>query len=131
MKKFELSRRACLKGLGVSIALPWLEIMGMPGANAQAGSAPLRFMTCYVPNGIRMDRWKPSSVGTGYTMPSILEPLSNHRDSLNVISGLANYPASVTKERWSGSHARATGSLLTQTPLVSGSSNLVNGKSLD
>ena len=131
MKKFELSRRACLKGLGVSIALPWLEIMGMPGAQAQTSGAPLRFMTCYVPNGIRMDRWKPSTTGTAYTMPPILSSLERHRSELNIISGLANYPASVTNERWAGSHARATGALLTQTPLVSGSSNLVNGKSLD
>ncbi len=129
MKKFELSRRACLKGLGVSIALPWLEIMGMPKAHAATG--PLRFMCMYVPNGIRMDRWKPSSTGTGWAMPSILASLENHRDYVNVISGLANYPASVTEERWAGSHARGTGSLLTQTPLVSGNTNLVNGKSLD
>ena len=43
----------------------------------------------------------------------------------------AFFDAPVTQERWAGSHARGTGALLTQTPLVSGSSNLVNGKSLD
>lgn len=130
MKKFELSRRACLKGLGVSIALPWLEIMGMPKAHA-AGTDPLRFLCMYVPNGIRMERWKPSTTGTGWAMPPILTSLESHRNNINVISGLANYPASVTEERWAGSHARGTGALLTQTPLVSGTSNLVNGKSLD
>lgn len=131
VKSPTLSRRACLKGLGASIALPWLEIMGMPTAHAQTSASPLRFLTCYVPNGINMDEWKPGSTGAGYTMPSSLSPLEAHRAKLNVISGLANYPASVTEERWAGSHARATGSLLTQTPLVSGTSNLVNGKSLD
>ena len=130
MKNVKLSRRSCLKGLGASIALPWLEIMGMPNANAQA-SDPLRFMCMYVPNGIRMDRWTPSSIGTDFSMPDILASMERHRDQMNVISGLANYPASVTEERWAGSHARGTGALLTQTPLVSGSSNLVNGKSLD
>ncbi len=131
MKVKKLSRRACLKGMGVSIALPWLEIMGMPVASAQTSSDPLRFLTFYVPNGIRMSEWKPSSEGTNFSMPSILQSLEPHRDSVNIISGLANYPASVTDSRWAGSHARGTGALLTQTPLVSGTSNLVNGKSLD
>lgn len=130
MKIKKLSRRACLKGLGASIALPWLEIMGMPSANAQANN-PLRFMCMYVPNGIRMDKWTPTSTGSGFAMPDILASMERHRSHMNVISGLANYPASVTEERWAGSHARGTGALLTQTPLVSGSSNLVNGKSLD
>lgn len=130
MKKIELSRRACLKGVGASIALPWLEIMGMPKAYAQAGD-PLRFMCMYVPNGIRMDRWTPETTGSGFAMPDILASMERHRNNMNVISGLANHPASVTDKEFAGSHARATGSLLTQTPLVSGTSNLVNGKSLD
>lgn len=130
-KNSALSRRTCLKGLGASIALPWLEIMGSPSAHAQTGSAPLRFLTCYVPNGINMDKWKPSSTGTEYTMPDTLSALEAHRSKLNIISGLANYPASITEERWAGSHARGTGALLTQTPLVAGANNLVNGKSLD
>ena len=130
MKNVKLSRRTCLKGLGASIALPWLEIMGMPNANAQS-TDPLRFMCMYVPNGIRMDKWKPTTTGTGFVMPDILKSMERHRNNMNVISGLANFPASVTQERWAGSHARGTGALLTQTPLVSGNSNLVNGKSLD
>jgi len=85
----------------------------------------------YVPNGIRMNRWKPTTTGANYALPPILSPLATVKQDINVISGLANYPASVTQKEFAGSHARGTGSLLTQTPLTFGTSNLQNGKSLD
>ncbi len=128
-KPFRLSRRACLRGLGVSLALPWLEVME---ATAQTAADPLRFLTLFVPNGMRMDRYKPSGTGTDWTPSPILSSLSPYKEYVNVVSGLANYPASVTTERWSGSHARGTGALLTQTPLAfTSGDDISNDISLD
>ena len=49
-----------------------------------------------------------------------------------MISGLANYPASITTKEFAGSHARGTGALLTQAPLrFTAAKDIQNGISLD
>jgi hypothetical protein len=130
MKSLTISRRACLRGLGVSMALPWLEAMAPRRASAAA--APLRFLTYYVPNGIYMQKWRPAAAGTAYELTPLLQPLAPYRAQMNVISGLANYPASIVTKEFAGSHARATGALLTQTPLAfTAGAGVKNGVSLD
>src|ERR1700733_7340581 len=73
-----LSRRTVLKGLGASVALPWLEAMGPLSAWAtqpQAGNrVPTRMAFVYVPNGKNMAEWTPRAAGTDFTLPSTLEP---------------------------------------------------------
>jgi hypothetical protein len=126
-----LSRRACLRGLGASLALPWLEAMHAPRAHA-AGPKPLRLLVVTAPHGIHMPAWTPRQTGAGYTLPPILQPLTPLRSELNVLSGLANYPASITSEEFAGSHARGTGALLTQSPLrFTSSKDIQNGISID
>ena len=54
-----LSRRLALKGLGVTLALPWLDAM-VPALTALAKSpaAPARRLgVFYVPNGMSMAYW--------------------------------------------------------------------------
>jgi hypothetical protein len=126
-----LSRRACLKGMGVSLALPLLVAMAPRRASA-AAAAPLRFLTYYVPNGIYMQKWRPKTAGAAYEMTPLLAPIAPYRADCAVISGLANYPASIVSKEFAGSHARATGALLTQTPLAfTAGVGVKNGVSLD
>jgi hypothetical protein len=130
-RKLTLSRRACLRGLGASLALPWLEAMQARPARA-AGPKPLRFLTVFAPHGMHMPGWTPKQTGAEYTLPPILSPLAALRGELSVVSGLANYPASITTKEFAGSHARGTGALLTQTPLrFTASKDIQNGISLD
>jgi hypothetical protein len=131
MKPFRLSRRACLRGAGVALALPALEIMEPRSARAQALN-PLRFLCVYSPNGFLMDKWTPTGLGTTYTSSPLLAPLDAYRNDFNVISGLGNYTASLTNI-FGGSHTRATGSLLTQCPIASPDTgdDIQNGISLD
>ena len=130
MRSLPLSRRACLKGLGVSMALPLLEAMAPRRASAAA--APLRFLTYYVPNGIYMEKWRPKTVGPAFEITPLLKPLEPYRAQCNVITGLANYPASIVSKEFAGSHARGTGALLTQTPLAfTAGAAVKNGISLD
>jgi hypothetical protein len=135
MRRFELSRRACLKGAGVALALPMLEAMVPAVARAQkAGAAkPLRLVVWTLPDGVRMDAWTPTTTGAGYATTPILQALDPWKASLNVISGLANTPASVVSgDIFAGSHARATGAMLTQMPLTFTSGlNIKNGISMD
>ena len=56
-----VSRRALLRGVGASLALPWLE--SLTPAWAQSPSAPRRLFVLYTPNGYNMDRFWPSNEG--------------------------------------------------------------------
>lgn len=126
-----LSRRAALRGLGVTMALPWLEAMAPRKASAQA-AAPLRFLTMFQPHGVHMPAWTPKTAGAGYAMTPVLQPLEALRAQFSVISGLANYPASITTKEFAGSHARGTGALLTQAPLrFTAAKDIQNGISVD
>jgi hypothetical protein len=86
-----LSRRTLLRGLGVSISLPFLESM-VPAQTALRKTAanPKTRLTCiYVPHGAIMGKWTPATEGTGFAFTEILKPLEPFRDYLNVVSDLA------------------------------------------
>jgi len=112
----KLSRRTVLKGLGVSVALPWLEAMGTSTSWA-AGSetkspAPNRMAILYVPNGQNMADWTPKAEGANFDLPAILEPLAAVKDELLVLTGLTADKARAHGDG-GGDHARALGAFLT------------------
>lgn len=57
IKKQPLSRRTVLRGAGVALALPMLEIM-LP-LHASAQTQPKRFFGFFYPNGTDPSRWQP------------------------------------------------------------------------
>src|SRR5688572_3196633 len=104
-----LPRRTVLRGLGATIALPFLEAM-LPAftPRGQAGAKPVhRFQSFYVPNGMAMEYWSPKGEGSAFELSPILEPLSPFRNQMLVLSGL--------KANWNYIHAGASGSFLTGT----------------
>ncbi len=103
-----LSRRTVLQGLGASVALPLLDAMIPALHGARAAAKPVhRFQAFYVPNGMAMEYWTPTGVGTEFELSPILEPLAAYRDQMLVVSGL--------KANWNYIHAGASGSFLTGT----------------
>lgn len=104
-----LPRRTVLRGLGASLALPFLDAM-IPAftARARAAAKPVhRFQTFYVPNGMAMEYWSPKGEGRAFELSPILEPLAPYRDQMLVLSGV--------KANWNYIHAGASGSFLTGT----------------
>ena len=91
--KKHISRRAVLKGVGATIALPLLDAMN-PAATAwaatPAGAPPKRLAFVEFPHGALMDRWSPPQTGTNYEMSPILQPLEPFRQHLTIVSGLRN-----------------------------------------
>src|SRR3954451_22987240 len=85
-----LSRRTVLRGLGTAIALPLLDAMAPRTAIAieAATSAPRRMAFIYVPNGIHMDDWTPAQEDDSYELPPILQPLSELKSDVTVLTGL-------------------------------------------
>jgi hypothetical protein len=108
-----LSRRTFLRGVGAAIALPMLDAMTPTLAAAnRTGKAPVRLVFAYVPNGIIMKDWTPTTVGKAYEMTRILTPLRAYRDDILVISGLADHNGNELGDG-PGDHARAGASFLT------------------
>lgn len=103
------SRRQFLRGGGSLIALPFLESLLPKTARADEKS-PQRLLFYFVPNGIHMPAWTPSSEGTDYVIPPILKPIEALRSELLVVSGLRNLPA---RPDGAGDHAGGTSAFLT------------------
>ena len=104
-----LPRRTVLRGLGATMALPFLDAM-TPAFSLRAGAAAApvqRFQTFYVPNGMAMEYWTPRGEGRGFELSPILEPLAPFKEQLLILSGL--------KANWNYIHAGASGSFLTGT----------------
>src|SRR5213596_2474321 len=104
-----LPRRTVLRGLGATMALPFLEAM-VPAFSRRglAAAGPVhRFQTFYVPNGMAMEYWSPKGDGRAFELSPILEPLAPFRNQMLVLSGI--------KANWNYIHAGASGSFLTGT----------------
>lgn len=120
MKSHDMPRRTFLRGLGTMIALPMFETMLPSVAKAAASTPnihgtpkfPNRMIFLYVPNGVHMRDWKPTSDGTGFELPYILEPLKNFKDHLSVLTGLTADKARPNGDG-PGDHARALAAILT------------------
>jgi hypothetical protein len=102
----KLPRRTLLKGIGTTIALPFLDAM-LPPMRA-AVKAPNRFQAFYTPNGMAMEYWTPKGEGANFELSPIMQPLGPYKDKLLVLSGI--------KASWNYIHAGASGSFLTGTP---------------
>src|SRR2546423_4524478 len=90
--RFPISRRTMLKGIGATLALPWLEAM-MP-ASLLAGSAearpPVRMAVLYMANGVNGDTWTPEGQGRDFRFSPALEPLADLKDDLLGLTNLWN-----------------------------------------
>jgi hypothetical protein len=88
--KLSLPRRTFLRGMGATVALPFLEAM-VPAMTATAKTAanpPRRWGAVFFPNGAIMEQWSPAAVGSGFEFSPSLKPLEGFRDSLVVVSNL-------------------------------------------
>lgn len=107
-----LDRRTMLRGLGATMALPFLEAM-MPSAKAaDIAARPKRLQIFYSPNGMMMKDFVPSNTGAGFTLPSTLEPLAAHRERIAVVTGLGHPQAAAMGDRPAG-HGRSCPAFIT------------------
>jgi hypothetical protein len=88
--KKHISRRALLRGAGVTLALPFLEAMLPPQTPlSRVSSAPgTRFAGIFFPHGMAPGYWVPKTQGTNFEMPFIMQPLEPFRERVVVLSGL-------------------------------------------
>src|ERR1700730_16013360 len=127
MKK-AISRRAVLRGLGASVALPLLDAM-IPALTASV--KPIRRLgVVYHPNGVIYDKWLPSGAGAGFELSPTLAGLQPFRDKLIVVTGLFSDQAEAIGDG-GGDHSRASGTYLTGVHVRKSDSVVKNGISMD
>ena len=125
----QFSRRTMLRGLGVSMALPWLEslrVWGDESSGKEPGSeAPTRMAILFSGCGFHRHEWWARGSGPQMELGKVLHPLNDFRDRLIFIRGLYN------AEALKGNiHSSQTGNLLSGAPLASGGT-IQSGTSVD
>jgi hypothetical protein len=123
-----ISRRTLLRGMGVGLGLPWLEAMMPTTARAStAPKSPVRLAVLYMPNGVNTSKWMPEGSGRDFTLSPSLEPLSNFKDRIVVMSNLFNAGSKVGDGHYAKEATILTCSTIRKTP----GSDLCNGVSMD
>src|SRR5262249_1819238 len=93
-RETRITRRTLLRGVGVAMALPWLESLPVwgsePASNGAASVAPKRFAALFMGNGVNPNHWSAKGAGADMELSKSLEPLSPFRSRLNVVNGLFN-----------------------------------------
>src|SRR5258705_1068195 len=102
--KRALPRRMFIRGMGATLALPFLDAMA-PAMSPPSKAAP-RFAAIYCGNGANMFDWTPAEEGAGFTFSPILKPLEPFREQTLVVTGLDNYQATDQGDV-GGQHPRA------------------------
>ncbi|QDU35724.1 hypothetical protein Mal4_00060 [Maioricimonas rarisocia] len=125
----QFSRRTLLRGVGGSMALPWLESLSVWANDQtplrQASEAPRRFAVLFAGNGFHKDHWWARGAGTEMALGQVLAPLQAHREKVLFIRGLYN------EQALKGNiHSSQTGNLLSGAPLASGG-EIRSGTSID
>src|SRR5258708_5356412 len=122
-------RRAFLRGIGVSMALPWMESLRVWGDEPRpargSSEAPVRLAVLFSGNGFHSREWWARGSGRGMEIGRVLEPLADFRERMLFIRGLYN------SEALKGNiHSSQTGNLLSGAPLASGG-EIRSGTSFD
>ncbi|MBQ99345.1 MAG: hypothetical protein CMO60_00605 [Verrucomicrobiales bacterium] len=126
--RWQISRRQTLKGLGATMALPFLEAMRPLHGQSTSSGDPVRMACLFMPNGVRPDKWTPTGSGKTYKLSPILSPLEELKEEIMVISGLTNKAS-----HGGDGHYFKTASWLTCTTIEKtvGSNVSSNGISID
>src|ERR1700733_11403977 len=89
--KKHLHRRTFLRGVGTTLALPFLDAMvpAFGQTRLSAANPAVRMGFVYVPNGIIPAGWTPAAEGAGFEFNATMKALEPFRDRTLVLSGLA------------------------------------------
>lgn len=114
-----ISRRTILRGLGVSMMLPWLESVTAfaddAAPSATSSQPPKRMAILFSGCGFHNQQWWAKGSGADMELGQVLQPLSDYRERMVFIKGLYN------AEALKGNiHSSQTGNLLSGAPLAAG-----------
>ncbi|MDP6859723.1 MAG: DUF1552 domain-containing protein [Verrucomicrobiales bacterium] len=127
--QYQFSRRRMLRGLGVTMALPWMESLRVWGDvksdKKQASEAPTRMGILFSGCGYHSREWWAKGQGKEMELGKVLDPIKRFREKMVFVRGLYN------AEALKGNiHSSQTGNLLSGAPLASGG-RIKSGTSVD
>lgn len=119
MNTHPFSRRTLLRGLGVTMALPWMESTAVwgdePKGKTRSSEPPVRLGVLFAGNGFHAKEWWAKGEGKAMELGKVLAPLNDFRERMLFIKGLFN------AEALKGNiHSSMTGNLLSGAPLEPG-----------
>jgi hypothetical protein len=123
-----VSRRMFLRGLGVTMALPWLEsvpVWGEQLSPSDSAEPPVRLACLFAGNGFHSGQWWAKGAGADMELGDVLESLNPFREKMLFLRGLYNEQALI-----GGIHSCQTGNLLTGAHLAEGG-EIRSGVSMD
>ncbi|NBY00466.1 MAG: DUF1552 domain-containing protein [Planctomycetes bacterium] len=129
MTNHQFNRRTFLRGVGVSMALPWLESRNVWGDERPSGSkaseAPVRLCVTFSGNGFHSKEWWAKGEGDKMELGRVLQPLTEFRSKMLFVRGLYHEEA-----RKGNIHSSQTGNMLSGAPIASGG-EIRSGTSFD
>src|SRR5213592_844504 len=146
ISKKHVSRRAILKGMGVTVALPFLDAM-VPASTvfaktaAGAAAAKQRLVCMEMVHGsagstacgVKKNLFAPAKVGRDFDWSPTLEPLAPFKEYVTVVSNTDVHNAEAfTLPEIGGDHFRSSAVFLTQShPKQTEGNDVFSGTSLD
>jgi hypothetical protein len=83
----KISRRTFLRGVGATMAVPWLEAASVDG---RLSEPPLRMAFIFMPNGVRPDHWTPPGDGEDFELTPHLKPFEPLKTEILLLENLWN-----------------------------------------
>ena len=134
ISKKHISRRALLKGAGVTLGLPLLDAM-LPAATALAQTAavpPRRFFAGFVPHGAAPGYWVPETQGAlPAELPFVWQPLQPCRDRLTILTGLHSTSSEPPPGETGADHWVAAAYLSAEKPKKTAGADVRAGHTID
>jgi len=93
------SRRRFLRGVGVALALPWMEslpVFAQATAAVKTNAPPLRLGVVFFSNGVEPIHWWAKGSGAAMELGPGLLPMLPHREDMVFVRGLFNQSAHVS-----------------------------------
>ena len=137
-----LSRRTMIRGLGATVALPWLDAMTPAGRVLAAAAPPPRLVCIEMVHGaagsaqlgVERNLWAPAATGRSFDLaPTSLASLEPYRDVLTIVSN-TDVPSAepYSTREIGGDHIRSSASFLTHAhPKQTAGADVEVGTSLD
>ncbi len=141
-KKY-LSRRTVLQGLGVSVALPFLDAMAPAQTPvSKTAAAPRTRLACIemvhgaagsTVDGLNKHYWSPEKEGSEFEFTQTLKPLEPFREYITIVSDTDLHPAGAWAPAEEGAdHFRSTAAFLTAAhPKMTEGADILCGTSID
>ncbi|MBW3534291.1 MAG: DUF1552 domain-containing protein [Gemmatimonadetes bacterium] len=140
-----LPRRTFLRGMGATVALPWLDAMmpaGRLGAEARAAIDKPRLVAIENVHGaagsnewgMTQNLWSPAAIGRDFDLsPTALASLEPFRDRLTIVSNTdVRMAEAFQTAEIGGDHFRSTATFLTQAHAkITEGSDVYQGTSMD